>query len=55
MTTKQRLVKIEKLCATHEKGTDAAIERLQSVVRELIEICKTQQEEISSLWAKQQY
>ena len=48
MNTKERFNKIEKLSSTYVVGTDAAIERLQLIVRELTEICKTQQNEIDN-------
>ena len=46
MINEKRFAEIEKLCNTNEKGADAAIVRLQKVIRELIEICKTQEHEI---------
>lgn len=49
MDNNKRLTKIEELCATHEHGTDAAIRRLQAVTRELIEIVRAQERQISSL------
>ena len=45
----ERFEEIEEICNTHETGTDAAILRLQKVVRQLIEICKDQEAEIKKI------
>lgn len=46
---KERFEKIEDLCNTQKVGTNAAILRLQSVVRELIEVNKEQQKLIEAI------
>jgi hypothetical protein len=45
----KRFEEIEGICNTYENGTDAAIIRLQKVVRQLIKIVKDQEMDINRI------